>query len=322
MNATRKNNPEVGLIIPCYNEESVLPSMLDRLNDVFSRWSYTPYVLFVDDGSADRTYELLQTACREDARFACLRFSRNFGHQIAVSAGLKHIRGDVVCVLDADLQDPPEFLEDMINKWKEGYDVVYGIRQKRKEALLLRMAYSLFYRLLKRIANIDIPLDAGDFSLMDRRVVDRINDMPEHNRFIRGLRGWVGYRQIGIPYERAGRQAGAPKYNVRRLLQLALDGLISFSSVPLRVATWVGAMASVLGFFLIVWALYSKFVYGITPSGWTSLAVMMLFFGGIQLIVLGIIGEYVGRIFDEVKNRPHFLVENMCGWLQDESHPQ
>jgi len=322
MNKPRNEMPTVGLIIPCYNEEEVLPALLVRLRSLISHWPFTTHVLFVDDGSRDRTPVILHEACSEDERLAYMRFSRNFGHQSAVSAGLKHIRGEVICVLDADLQDPPEFVETMIQSWKDGYDVVYGVRQKRKEALVLRWAYAFFYRILKSIANVDMPLDAGDFSLMDRRVVDHINAMPEHNRFIRGLRGWVGYRQIGIPYERAGREAGAPKYTLRRLLNLALDGLISFSSVPLRIASWVGAMASLLGFVLIVWALLSKIIYGATPSGWTSLAVMMLFFGGIQLIVLGIIGEYVGRIFDEVKNRPHYLIEQVQGWLREDKNTE
>jgi dolichol-phosphate mannosyltransferase len=246
---------------------------------------------------------------------ACLRLSRNFGHQTAVSAGLARVRGDVVAVIDADLQDPPELILDMIAKWREGYDVVYGIRTNRKEGPFLRAAYALFYRILKKIANVDIPLDAGDFSLMDREVVDQINAMPEHNRFIRGLRGWVGFRQIGLPYSRQARQAGAPKYNLYRLLNLAMNGIISFSSVPLKIASWCGAVSSFLGFVLMLWVVVNGLVYGRTPPGWASLAVIVLMFGGIQLIVLGIIGEYVSRIFDEVKRRPHFIVRDAAGWV-------
>ncbi|HMO50416.1 MAG TPA: glycosyltransferase family 2 protein [Kiritimatiellia bacterium] len=321
MNPQRKAQPDVGLIVPCYNEEEVLPQLLDRLSRITADWPYPVYVLFVNDGSRDRTQEILDAACVANPAFACVQFSRNFGHQAAVTAGLVHAKGDVIAVIDADLQDPPEFILTMIEKWREGYDVVYGIRTNRKESGLLRLAYATFYRMLKKMANVDLPLDAGDFSLMDRRVVDRINALPEHNRFIRGLRGWVGFKQIGLPYEREARQAGAPKYNMRRLVNLALDGLISFSSVPLRIAAWVGALASLLGFVLMVFSIVGGLFYGRTPTGWTSLAVMLLFFGGIQLIVLGIIGEYVGRIFDEVKNRPHYVVNARTGWAGNSDDP-
>ncbi|MGB4574704.1 MAG: glycosyltransferase family 2 protein [Kiritimatiellia bacterium] len=313
----RKQEPEIGLVIPCYNEESVLPMLLKRLEGLLAAWSYPAWVLFVDDGSQDRTAELLAEACQRNERMACLKLSRNFGHQTAVSAGLMHARGDVVVVLDADLQDPPEVVPQMLAKWREGYDVVYGVRENRKESALLRGAYSLFYRILKRIANVDLPLDAGDFSLMDRRVVDRINELPEHNRFIRGLRGWVGFRQIGLPYSRDARQAGEPKYNLRRLLNLAMNGLVSFSSIPLQMASWMGALSSLLGFALMIWAAISGLIHGKTPPGWASLAVIILVFGGMQLIVLGIMGEYLSRIFDEVKRRPHFIVDRALGWAEE-----
>ncbi len=314
----RKEIPDVGLVIPCYNEEEVVPMLIERLSALSREWPYPVHVLFVDDGSRDRTYDLLTAACEENPRMACLRLSRNFGHQTAVSAGLTRARGDVVAVIDADLQDPPEFILEMIAKWREGYDVVYGVRTNRKEGPFLRMAYSLFYRILKKIANVDIPLDAGDFSLMDREVVDQINAMPEHNRFIRGLRGWVGFKQVGLPYNRQARQAGAPKYNLYRLLNLAMNGLISFSSVPLKFASWLGAFSSFLGFLLMLWVVVNGLVYGRTPPGWASLAVIILVFGGIQLVVLGIIGEYVSRIFDEVKRRPHFIVSDSSGWVSSD----
>ena len=312
----RKEIPEVGLIVPCFNEEAVVPLLLERIEVLIREWNVPLYVLFVDDGSRDRTPELLAAACERNPRLACLRLSRNFGHQTAVTAGLAHARGDVVAIIDADLQDPPEFILEMLAKWREGYDVVYGVRENRKESAVLRGAYALFYRILKRIANVDIPLDAGDFSLMDRRVVDHLNAMPEHNRFIRGLRGWVGFRQLGLPYSRDARQAGAPKYNFGRLLNLAMNGLISFSSVPLQVASWMGALSSLLGFILMLWAIFSGLIHGKTPPGWASLAVIILLFGGMQLIVLGIIGEYISRIFDEVKRRPHFVVADWTGWAK------
>jgi glycosyltransferase involved in cell wall biosynthesis len=319
--AERPNNPSLGIIVPCYNEEAVLPLLQAELRRFMDAIGLPVRVLLVDDGSQDGTFAALQEASRQDARFAGLRFSRNFGHQTAVSAGLRHIAGDMVAVLDADMQDPPSVIAAMIEKWREGYDVVYGIRTNRKEGLLMRAAYAAFYRILKAAANIDLPLDAGDFSLMDRRVVDYLNRLPEHNRFVRGLRGWVGFRQTGIPYERAARHAGAPKYNFRRLLNLALDGIISFSSLPLRMASWLGVLASGVGFGLLLWAVFSALVLQRTPSGWASLAVMLLFFSGVQLLVLGIFGEYLGRIFEEVKNRPHYIVSDLTGWAAEEAGP-
>lgn len=319
MTSERPSQPELGIIIPCFNEEAVLPVLIGRIRTLISGFSSPARVLFVDDGSVDRTHELIAAACREDDRLACIRLSRNFGHQIAVSAGLRHIRGDCVVVLDADLQDPPEIIPDMLAKWREGYDVVYGVRTNRKENLLLRAAYAAFYRILKRTANVEIPLNAGDFSLMDRKVVDQIITMPEHNPFMRGLRGWVGFRQIGLSYDRPAREAGAPKYDFRRLARLALDGLLSFSSAPLHIAAWAGALFSALGFLLLIWIVMNGLLRGEAPAGWVSLSVLVLFFGGIQLLVLGIIGEYVGRIFEEVKNRPRFIVDRMDGWVTTDS---
>ena len=312
----RTQDVEIGIVIPCYNEEEVIPRLLSEL-DRYAHGSDIPvYILFVDDGSSDATGHLLTQACQSDSNKALIRFSRNFGHQAAVSAGLQMVRGNMVAVLDADLQDPIDILPFMIKKWKEGFDVVYGVRQNRKENYVLRYSYAAFYRLLKWIANIDLPLDAGDFALMDRRVVDHINAMPEHNRFVRGLRGWVGFKQIGLPYNRQVRFAGEPKYTLNRLVKLAFDGLVSFSSAPLKLAIWLGSMVSLLGFLLIIWAVASAFFRTRTPPGWASLAILVLFFSGVQLFVLGIIGEYVGRIFEEVKKRPHFIESERIGWVE------
>jgi len=310
---TRTGNPTVGVVIPCFNEEEVIPHLAAELTSFISRTPFEVTCLFVDDGSTDRTFELLSELCRKDDRFGCLRFSRNFGHQAAVSAGLQRVEGDAVAVIDADLQDPLEVIPRMVEKWREGYDVVFGVRRERKEGFLLRSAYAIFYRLLRRVANIDLPLDAGDFSLMDRRVVDVLAGMKEQTHFMRGLRGWVGFRQVGLPYERSARVAGKPKYNLKRLTRLAVDGLVSFSSVPLRLASWLGAISSLIGFVLIMWAVISSLVLNRTPPGWASLAVILLFFGGIQLLVLGIIGEYLGRVFEEVKGRPVFIVADQVG---------
>ena len=308
--------PALGIVVPCFNEEAVLPRLFAALDAFAGSYPGRVFFLLVDDGSRDGTYPMIQEACARDPRKACLRLSRNFGHQTAVSAGLAHVRGDAVAVLDADLQDPIDLLPDMLAKWREGYDVVYGVRTKRKENWMLRGAYAAFYRMLKAAADIELPLDAGDFSLMDRRVVDLINAMPEHNRFVRGLRGWVGFRQIGLPYERPARAGGETKYGIRRLAKLALDGLVSFSTAPLRLAIWFGALSAGSSVLFFLYALYSKFFRAQTPTGWTSLVILFLFFGGIQLLLLGIVGEYVGRIFDEVKNRPQFVERERCGWLE------
>ena len=310
---TRPTHPALGLVIPVHNEEAVLPSLLKELRGLNLRVPLT--FLFVDDGSTDGTLSILEEACRRDARIACLSFSRNFGHQTAVSAGLQHVPGDLVAVLDADLQDPPTLLATFIEQWRKGYDVVYGIRANRKEHWLLRIAYKSFYWLLSKVANIDIPRDAGDFALMDRRVVSVINAMPEHNRFVRGLRGWTGFKQCGIPYERQARHAGKPSYNVRRLARLALDGLLSFSAVPLRISSWTGTGAALIGFVYLIYILIAYTAGQTLPPGWASLIVIVLFLGGIQLIVLGIMGEYLSRIFDEVKRRPHYVTERAIGWL-------
>lgn len=313
----RKKNPELNVIIPCYNEEEVLPELLRELDKLDEALPLPVHFLFVDDGSTDETLEILEAVCEQDERFACLSFSRNFGHQTAVSAGLHHVRGDLVAVIDADLQDPPSTIPVFIEKWKEGYDVVYGVRTNRKEALPLRLAYAAFYRLLKKLADVDVPLDAGDFSLMDRRVVDVLNRMPEHNRFIRGLRGWVGFPQIGVSYERRSRHSGASKYTFRKLMKLALDGLISFSAVPLRLASWFGTLAALLGFSFLLYMLICWIIGVEFPIGWASTVASILFLGGIQLMVMGILGDYIGRIFDEVKNRPHYILQKELGWLAD-----
>ena len=309
------SEPEICLIFPCYNEQEVLPDLLDvlRLLDLGIPMRF----LFIDDGSADKTLPILQDACISDQRMACLSFSRNFGHQVAVTAGLKHAKGDIVAILDADLQDPPELLKQFIEKWREGYDVVYGIRANRKESWFLRTCYSSFYHLLEKSANILIPRDAGDFALMDRKVVDVLNTLPEHNRFVRGLRGWVGFRQTGVKYARPARHAGKPSYNMKRLTRLALDGLLSFSSAPLRFSAWLGVSAAFLGFYYLAYAL-GVFLSGKElPEGWTSTVVLILFLGGVQLIVLGILGEYLGRIFEEVKGRPHYVLGDRAGWITD-----
>ncbi|HEX4349959.1 MAG TPA: glycosyltransferase family 2 protein, partial [Verrucomicrobiae bacterium] len=249
---------KISIIVPCFNEEAVLPELFGRLASVAGTWGTDYEILCVDDGSRDRTWELLKAQNQKDARWRCLSFARNFGHQTAVSAGLFYASGDVVVIIDADLEDPPEEISRLLEKWREGYDVVYAIRQKRKEGLVKRLCYWAFYRIMARLVAFEIPLDSGDFCLINRRVVDTINAMPERNRFVRGLRAWSGFRQTGVAYERAARFAGSPKYNFSGLIKLAMDGLFSFSIVPLRVATYIGLGVSSLAFLGVLFTLAQK----------------------------------------------------------------
>ena len=255
----------------------------------------------------------MRALASKDARVTVVELARNFGHQIAISAGLDYAQGQGVIVMDADLQDPPEVLPQFIAKWREGYDVVYAIREQRKEGRLKRSLYAMYYRMLQRVANIEIPLDAGDFCIMDRRVVDLLNGMPERNRFVRGIRSWVGLDQVGLAYERQARYAGRAKYSYRRLMYLALDGLISFSFVPLRMITILGFIISAISILMAVNYAVQKITVGLNPPGFATIIVAIFFLAGIQLITLGVIGEYVGRIFEEVKQRPLYVVRRVTG---------
>lgn len=310
--------PELTIIIPCYNEESVLPLLFDRLTSLPKHVDAEIKYLFIDDGSKDQTWNLLASYSDENPSAAAIKLSRNFGHQTAVSAGMANIKSGLVGIMDADLQDPPEFFQDMIQAWRNGADVVYAIRKNRKENFILKIAYWFFYRLLKKMANIEIALDSGDFALMDEKVVEWMNTMPEHNRFVRGIRGWVGFNQVGIEYNREARAAGKPKYTLSKLISLAMDGLISFSSLPLKLSGWIGFLAALFGFIVLLYELI-KFYFGSAPSGWASTFAAIVFFGGVQLFMLGIIGQYLGRIFDEVKQRPIYVSQTASGWLKDQN---
>ena len=310
----------ISVVVPCFNEEQVLPQLFERIQAAACSWGASYEVVVVDDGSHDGSWSLIESFHRQDARWKAIRFSRNFGHQIAVSAGLAHAVGEAVIVIDADLQDPPEVIVELIDHWREGYDVVYAVRTQRKEGLAKRLAYGMFYRVLSRLANIDVPLDAGDFCLMDRRVVQLIVSMPEQNRFIRGLRAWSGFRQRGVSYERGARASGASKYSLPRLLQLAIDGILSFSIAPLRVATYLGLVVSTLAFagalFTLVQRLFAEQFarIGLGPvPGFATIVISVLFLGGVQLVCLGIIGEYLGRVYDEVKRRPLWIIDESLG---------
>lgn len=303
--------PYVSVVLPIFNEQENLPALYERLARVLEGEGRPFELVFVDDGSRDRSLEILRTFAAADPRVVVVELARNFGHQIAISAGLDHARGDGVIVMDADLQDPPEVLPQFIARWREGYDVVYAIRTGRKEHLLLRLAYGLFYRMLRRVANIDIPLDAGDFCLMDRQVVDVLTAMPERNRFVRGIRSWVGLNQVGLEYERHGRYAGRPKYTLSRLTYLALDGIVSFSFVPLRIITILGFIVSALSIGLAAMYTVQRLAFGLNPPGFPTLIVAVFLLAGIQLITIGVIGEYVGRIFEEVKQRPLYVARRV-----------
>ncbi|GIW43734.1 MAG: glycosyl transferase [Candidatus Binatia bacterium] len=308
----------LSLVVPMYNEEQIVPVFYRRAVAALEQTGVPFEIVFVDDGSQDGTFAALRSLAQRDSRIRVVRFSRNFGHQTAVSAGLHYARGAAVAVIDGDLQDPPEFVPKLYEKLREGYEVVYAVRRSRKENAFKRAAYRLFYRLLQRLSYIDIPLDSGDFAIMDRRVVDELNRMPERNRFVRGIRAWVGFRQVGLEYDREPRFAGESKYSLSKLFKLAYDGLVSYSFVPLRMVTHFGFAVSAVAFGLILYLLVLRVVYGERlVTGWTSTVVVILFLGGIQLLSLGILGEYVGRIFDEVKRRPLYVVRETVGFEEN-----
>jgi len=308
---------EYSVVVPVYNEQQTLPELLSRLGAVM-RPLGDYELIFVDDGSTDGTLEILRRSVSSDPRVRVLSFSRNFGHQTAITAGLHRAGGRAVVVMDGDLQDPPEVIPEMARKWKEGFEVVYAVRRTRKGNPLKRAAYAVFYRLLARLSDIKIPLDAGDFGLMDRRVVDQINAMPERTRFVRGLRSWVGFRQAPVVYDRQERFAGRPKYTLRKLVKLGLDGMFSFSAVPLRAATALGFVVSILALLYILKILYWYFFYPPEEvarlKGWATTVTAILFLGGVQLIAIGVLGEYMGRIYEEVKQRPHYIFKEEIGF--------
>ncbi|MEY4479556.1 MAG: hypothetical protein RLZZ267_234 [Bacillota bacterium] len=297
------------IIIPVYNEEEVIVHTYQRLNHVMKTINEPYELIFVNDGSRDKTYEKLEQLEATDSAVRVLDFSRNFGHQIAITAGMDHAQGQAIVVIDADLQDPPELIIDMIAKWKEGYDVVYAKRVSRKgETWFKKASASLFYRILHRLSDVDIPIDTGDFRLIDRQVADQLKEIREKNRFVRGLVSWVGFRQTAVEYERDERQYGETKYPLKRMIKLSVDGMTSFSIKPLKITSYLGVFSSVAGFLYMIYVLYLRVFTDDTITGWASAIIIQLFFSGITLIMLGIIGEYVGRIYDESKNRPIYIL--------------
>lgn len=303
-------------VVPIYNEEETIAELYRRISRVMDQLEGEVELILVNDGSGDRSLDLIRKLRETDKRVKYLSLARNFGHQIAVTAGLNFSRGRVVVILDADLQDPPELIPAMVEFWQQGYDLVYAQRtRRRRESLFKRLNAYIFYRLLKQLADVDIPTDTGDFCLMDRKVVDALNSMPERNRYIRGLRAWVGFRQTVLPFEREARYAGEVKYTFRKSLGLAINGLVSFSKVPLRLATYTGLLAAAIALVMVILVLYWRLFQPNSPvTGFALIAMAIFFLGAVQLICIGILGEYVGRIYEEVKGRPMYTLAEIEGF--------
>jgi glycosyltransferase involved in cell wall biosynthesis len=306
--------PTYSFVIPVMNEEPVISELYRRLSSVAGQLDGDAEFLFVDDGSDDRSRDELVLLRQTDERVKVLALSRNFGHQLAITAGIDFAEGDAVVIMDADLQDPPEVALELATRWREGYDVVHAVRRSRKgETRFKRSTARLFYRLLNKISDVEMPLDAGDFRLVDRRVADAVRSMREPNRYLRGLFAWVGFRQATVPYERDERAAGETKYSLLRMIHFASNGVIGFSTVPLRLALTLGFAMSVAAFAVGVAALLVKVTGGFTIPGWASLAVLISFFSGVQLTLLGAVGQYVGRNYEQGKDRPLYLVDERFG---------
>jgi glycosyltransferase involved in cell wall biosynthesis len=303
------SRPTLTLVLPIYNEEDVIPELHGRLQAFLSTFDFETEVLFVNDGSRDRSMELLRGIAAGEPRYRVLSFARNFGHQAAITAGMDFARGEAVVVMDADLQDPPEVVLQMVARWREGFDVVYGRRRSREgETWFKLLTARWFYRLFALMIPIEVPLDAGDFRLMSRRVVVALRELREAHRFVRGMVAWVGFKQTDVPYDRPGRFAGETKYPLRKMIRFALDGITSFSILPLRFSTYLGIAMNIGSMAIVLWALLAKYVFEKVVPGWTFIVVLVAVFSGVQLLMVGILGEYIGRIYEEVKRRPLYIV--------------
>ena len=308
----KKVSKKISVVIPMYYEEEVAEECYNRMSEVLKGINNYDYeIIFINDGSKDRTLEILENIAKKDEKIKVISFARNFGHQCAVTAGLKAVTGDAVVIIDADLQDPPELIPEMLKKWEEGNEVVYGKRKTRDgESKFKLMTAKMFYKTLNAFSDVDIPKDTGDFRLVDRKIVDQLNQLPEHNKFLRGLWSWLGYKQYAFEYERKERFAGKTKYPLKKMLKLASDGIISFSTKPLKIVGVLGAFSIILSFFVLVYSVLAYiFKFGDFASGWTSIMVAITFFAGVQLLSLWIISEYIGRIYDEVKQRPQYIID-------------
>jgi polyisoprenyl-phosphate glycosyltransferase len=313
----------LSVVVPVFSEEMVLEEFYRLLKDVLTSLEDTldHEIIFVNDGSADRSLDVLLSLQRQDSRIRVVNLSRNFGHQIAITAGIDHSRGDAVVIMDCDLQDPPETLPALVKKWNEGFNVVYGVRNARRgENFFKRFTAHAYYRLLNRLSDIDIPLDAGDFRLMDRTTVDALRSMKERSRYIRGMVSWIGFRQCSITYDRGSRHLGITKFSLNKMMKFAFDGITSFSEAPLNMASYLGIVVTCFCFLYLCWIIVDKLMDpGGSVKGWSSTLAVILFLGGIQLISLGIIGQYLGRIYQEIKGRPLYIIEKKCGFEDAES---
>ena len=305
-----KSKELLSVVVPVFNEQDNIHPLIQELRRVIDTIDIDYELVFVNDGSHDNTLNILVGCAMQDRQIKVVSFTRNFGHQKAVMAGLDSCHGVCAVIIDADLQDPPALILDFVAKWREGFHIVFGQRIKRKgESILKKLTASMFYRLLKMMTNIQIPVDTGDFRLIDRQVINTLCQMPEKEKFLRGLIAWTGYKSVGVPFVREKRLAGVTKYNYRKMMKFALTGITSFSNVPLSFATFLGYFSSLIAFVVLLYSLYIHFFTNSSVTGWTSTIIVILFLGGIQLIVLGIIGQYIGFINEEVKKRPPYLVE-------------
>ncbi|MDS0525972.1 glycosyltransferase family 2 protein [Clostridium sp. SHJSY1] len=306
---------QYSVVVPLYNEELVVSESYKRLKEVMDSTNEEYEIIFVNDGSKDKTAELTKDICSKDSRIKFISFSRNFGHQLAITAGMDNSSGKAVIVIDADLQDPPEVMLEMIKKWKEGYEVVYGKRIKRKgETFFKKVTAKIFYRTLSSMTDIDIPVDTGDFRLIDRKVCDALKKVPERNRYVRGLVSWLGFKQAGVEFIREDRFAGETKYPLKKMIKFATDAITSFSYKPLKIGTYLGGLVSAFSFLYLLFILFQKMFTNSTVPGWTSIIGISLFFNGVMFMMLGIIGEYVGRIYDEAKGRPLYIIGEKKGF--------
>lgn len=311
----------VSIVIPMYYEEEVAKECYEKVSNVLKslKEKYDYEIIFVNDGSKDKTLEILEDIAKDDKRAKIISFSRNFGHQAAVTAGLKEVSGDAIVIIDADLQDPPELIPQMLELWEQGNEVIYGKRKTRKgESAFKLLTAKMFYKTLNALSDVEIPKDTGDFRLVDRKVVDVINSLPEHNKFLRGLFSWVGFKQEAYEYERQERYAGKTKYPLKKMLKLASDGIISFSTKPLKLVGALGIVSIIISIILLIYALISYiFKLNQLSAGWTSIIVAVTFFAGVQLLSLWIISEYIGRIYDESKGRPQYIVDKKINFDED-----
>jgi dolichol-phosphate mannosyltransferase len=303
---------DISIIVPLYNEQAVFDNLVERLVNVIDTTLFSCEVILIDDGSSDNTRQLVEKICEKDSRFTGILLSRNHGHQLAVSAGLANVRGRKgAMIIDGDLQDPPELVKEFYELLVNGYDVIYAIRKNRKESFLKKVAYSTYYRLQKKISSFNIPIDSGDFSMLSRRVVDTMNNMPEQSRYLRGMRAWVGFKQIGYEYDRDERHAGETKYSWKKLFELAFNGIFNFSDFPIKFITRMGFITVVFSLIYFGYNIYRKLFYNDVPQGFTATILAIILFSGVQLISLGLIGEYVLRIYNQVRNRPLFIIEKI-----------